>query len=196
MIEVPKFHPPFVLSERDGTRRTFFTRLEVVKALGESFLREALGEAFTADTVKFHHYGKDEYWPEVVCKGVRYVLTDSRGRVMQASDFADLFRPYQPWWVYRYRFYNGQGPVPGTRKWKAGHHMFRHPRTAQERRMALVADPDDALALPRPRRTGLHLPSAWDDLYPKARRNRSWKQFRKTQYKPRKSKKAGVAGQD
>lgn len=194
MIEIPKIAAPFVLIGLNGTRRTFFTRLDVVNALGRRFLEKDLGAAFTADVVKHHVYGDGTVWREVVRPGVRFVLTDARGRVLQASDFADLFQKPWPWWAWRYRFYNGEGPVPGTRKWKAGQHMYRRPRTAQERRMAILVDPDDALAPPRPCRTGLHLPSAWDDLYPTSRRNNSWKQFRKTQYKPHKPKTSKQAG--
>lgn len=52
---------------------------------------------------------------------------------------------------------------------------MRHPRTTQERRAS-----QDGYA--RPSRNIRNLPSAYDDLQPG--RSRSWKNTRRTQYRP------------
>jgi len=53
---------------------------------------------------------------------------------------------------------------------------FRHPHTTQERRFW-----DDEYG--RRNRAPVRLPNYYDDVYPRSRRDRSWKRFRDTRYK-------------
>ncbi len=62
---------------------------------------------------------------------------------------------------------------------------LRHMRTTQERRKACAAEQMARAAeepAPRARRTHRTLPQLWDDIFRKTWR--TWKKYRKTQYKP------------
>lgn len=62
-------------------------------------------------------------------------------------------------------------PVPGTgRKWR--YHGERKPKTKQERSQEVPT---------RAKRNSTNLPTSWDDIY--SENQRSWKKFRKTQWK-------------
>lgn len=78
-----------------------------------------------------------------------------------------------------------QAPVPCTGK-RGGGRYFRRMRTTQEIKAALflLADEDAAEhgVRARPSRNGRNLVNVWDDV-PIQRDDRSWKNFRKTQWK-------------
>ena len=63
---------------------------------------------------------------------------------------------------------------------------LRHPRTQQERRVNgkrnHITD-DDCKVKTRPKRNQVHLPCLWDDVLNHSWYDRSWKRYRKTQYK-------------
>lgn len=65
--------------------------------------------------------------------------------------------------------------------------MYRHPRTTQEQRengkRCHVIWIDDYPIKIRPSRSMSHLPTCWDDIYRNDVRDRSWKKYRKTQYR-------------
>lgn len=78
-------------------------------------------------------------------------------------------------------------PVPRTGKGKAGYRWFKHPKTAQEMREYYkinIEKMDTRYPIHyRTKRTPSHLPTVWDDQTQSDWGNRSWKEFRKTQYK-------------
>lgn len=78
-----------------------------------------------------------------------------------------------------------EAPVPRTGK-RGGGRYYRRMKTTQERREALglLADAEAAEygVKARPARNGSNLPHAWDD-FPIQRDDRSWKRFRKNQWK-------------
>ncbi len=81
--------------------------------------------------------------------------------------------------MYRY------DPVAGVRcrRGSAYGKYFRYPSTAQESRQ-YYAYPGYV----RPKRRHHRLPNAWDDIWRETvRHSRSWKLYRKTQYKERKA---------
>ena len=57
--------------------------------------------------------------------------------------------------------------------------MFRNPRTSQEIRVSLAHEADYGIRI---RVARLKLPTKLSDLEPSSSRNRSWKEFRRTQY--------------
>jgi hypothetical protein len=74
--------------------------------------------------------------------------------------------------------------IPCIHKHKASHNMWRQMRTFQQiRESGFLHHDEDAKYhhIVEPKLE--NLPTMWDDFYPQARRNRSWKQYRKTQYK-------------
>ncbi len=173
MFVVPKAHARFVLRHRDGRRRFFYSREEVVRQLGEDFLRERIGARFFRSSVANGFLMRP-------C--VDYVLEDDLGRALSARDFEDLFYrrraiAWRPSWLDSYC---GGGPVPGTGRSRKGSY-FRGPHTTDERRMNQHIDADEPQA--RPCRCERHLPTSWDDRPVAARLVRSWKRYRRTQWK-------------
>lgn len=98
-----------------------------------------------------------------------------------------------PRWFYRYGNYKPErdfrkNPVPctGKRRWTG---FCRHVATTGELRatQGLEADLRDIEDFPIPvkiRRSRKTIPTLWDDV-PFARRGDSWKNYRKTRYKPK-----------
>ena len=75
----------------------------------------------------------------------------------------------------RYQFWDGLGPVPGTRKHRGGYRYFRRPQTIGQRSSACAgARFDDGLEAlsesmlrkidARPSRNARNLPNSWDDI--------------------------------
>ena len=58
-------------------------------------------------------------------------------------------------------------------------HSHRHPKTQQERKNSVSVDGDEPKV--RAKRNKRNLPTNWDDMSPE--RQRSWKKYRKTQFK-------------
>jgi hypothetical protein len=84
---------------------------------------------------------------------------------------------------YRHR----QGPVPWVSRWENGR-CFRRPRTTNERRANCAVNTltevleNHGLAFKvRPKRSSHRLPTVYDDIF--LRRQRSWKEYRRTQQK-------------
>jgi hypothetical protein len=188
MYVVPALNAPFVLKRRDGATWTYATLAEVLRSLRAPYWCVRLGAEYTPDRVKLHFDVDGRLlWREVVCHGVDHILVDSAGRVLSCEDLERLGRQanlLKPWVSRRARalqFYPGYGPVPGTAKRRGGHHMYRRPGTTPARRDAQVVDPLEPQV--RARRRPANLLNAWDDEFISARRSRSWKRHRRTQWK-------------
>lgn len=82
-------------------------------------------------------------------------------------------------WQWRFRYWNGEGPVPGTRKSRGGYAFYRRPKTQAERR-ANQGIPEDGEPVVRGARKPHSLPSAWDDIR-RSRVERNWKSQHKGQ---------------
>ena len=77
--------------------------------------------------------------------------------------------------MWRYRYGNG---------YKRGNgHCYRRPKTTQEHRWAHAWDDEEFAPKPRGRRCGHNLPTAWDDIWRWKSDSKSWKNYRKTQWK-------------
>lgn len=167
-----------------GECRAFDSRASALRELGASFIRHQVGPQFRTSC---HYVGPNGAVHHSV-KIASYVLRDDLGQPMGLEDFADLLPPEDP--LYRFRWerwavptWNGEGPVPGTgRRGNYGYH--RRPRTQAERRLNqfLDSDVEDGAPRVRAKRSAHNLPDAWDDLNRPLER-RSWKAYRRTQYK-------------
>jgi len=108
-----------------------------------------------------------------------YDITTELGDDVTYDDIPSAFQPKkkkQPsYW------YNGFGSGKGRRRY------FRRPKTTQERRKSFDIDREDRELYGvkiRPSRNATNLPDTWDDIK-HARRGDNWKNYRKTQYKPK-----------
>lgn len=89
---------------------------------------------------------------------------------------------------YNWRYWNGEGSVPGTGK-KGYRRYYRRPKTMNARKAAaetLFASDDDIydIFIPvRSSRSMWRLPNSWDDIPRASNSSNNWKRFRTTQYK-------------
>lgn len=91
-------------------------------------------------------------------------------------------RARERWGNYEFR----RGPISGLskrRRWFKNSH--RSPKTTQERRELSHWEVDEDIHdyKIKVRKDRNELPTHWDDLYRQSRRDRSWKNYRKTQWK-------------
>jgi hypothetical protein len=169
----------------DGQVRVFKSYSQALKELGIRWIQSNVGAQFcTFDG--FKHRLQGERWAYIPAyTGAYAIMRNDLGDVVTARDFYALRKPNPfPWWRSRYDNWNGEGPVPGTAKRKAGKHYCRKLGTTQERRLAQSVDPDEPG--PRPARSASNLPDSHDDYSVAARDDRSWKSFRRNQWKAQK----------
>ena len=129
-----------------------------------------------------YYFAREPFGP------ARPILLDVHADVLntgreKALNVGDLYRRGRTLmtaktWFYRggRRFWNGEGPVPGTGR-IGSYSYFRRPETMAERRQNCAVDPAEPAA--RARRQ--NLPSSWDDIC------RTWMRNWKAQHKGRKA---------
>lgn len=142
---------------------------ETLKKLSYSWIASNVGPHFHA----FTGAGYVDY---------QYILRNDVGETITAESFFSLrgksagqCRPR------RFQRWNGHGPVPGTGRSRVSHY-FRNIRYINAKRAAQYLA-DEGESAPRATRSVNLLPDAWNDLKIYSRRFRSWKQFRKTQWR-------------
>jgi hypothetical protein len=82
----------------------------------------------------------------------------------------------------RVPYERGDGPVPRTGKCGGSYRWHRRPQTQPERRASQELWVDGHFLPVRARRQ--NIPNAWDDIVRFDKRNRNWKRYRKTRWKP------------
>jgi hypothetical protein len=130
-----------------------------------------------------NHYRRPETESRVfytpVYHEASYIMRNDGGRPLTYADFyVPLRHAYRP----KSRPWNGAGPVPGTRKPKAGCHRRRNVSYANAFRVAITFTDEGEVAA-RPKRTKSLIPSRWDYCEVHGRMDRSWKRFRSHQWK-------------
>lgn len=178
MHKIPEHITGVTLFRRDGLSRAFASFAAALEALGYDWIVKNVGAHFREFTGHERCLINDRWVRFPTYREAEFILRDDQGRVVTGADFNDLLprRSY----FYRFSFWNGEGPVPGTGGWGNGHY-FRHPKTMAERRQAQQVDPDEPA--PRPARSSANIPNAWDDYWVASRDDVNWKRFRRTQYK-------------
>jgi hypothetical protein len=181
MVVIQAYQTAVTLFGRDGGVRVFPSKQSARRELGLSWIRKNVGRDFRV----FSHtsnFGGKVFERYAVYIDHLYVMRDDFGGILTAEDFATPSPCRTGWSIYRrYRFWNGDGPVPGLFRWR-GRHYFRHPRTQNERRLAFAIT-DQGEVPPRARRNHRNLVNAYDDLRINAREIRNWKRYRRTQWK-------------
>lgn len=142
---------------------------EALKKLGYSWITSNVGPHFRVFTgAAYVDY--------------QYTLRNDVGEIITAESFFALRCKSAD--QYRSRLFlhwNGLGPVPGTGRSRVSHY-FRNIRYINAKRAAQYLA-DEGESAPRAARSVNLLPDAWDDLKIYSRRFRSWKQFRRTQWR-------------
>ncbi|MFL9881327.1 hypothetical protein PQR63_23220 [Herbaspirillum rhizosphaerae] len=153
------------LFERNGNFVVFRSMKEVLKKLGYPWINSNVGPHFRIFT-------------GIAYKDYQYILRNDLGETVTAESFIALHvKSVQKYRTHRFE----HGPVPGTGNGKPSRY-FRNIRYINARRAAQYFANDGEIT-PRAARTINLLPDAWDDLKISSRRFRSWKQFRKTQWR-------------
>lgn len=166
---IPALPAVFWLQRNNRPVARFDSLQALVLALGINAVREHHLNALRPVWVE-HWESPREVWS--VCEeGVGpvswlQVLLAHRGMVYRAPAFD--------------AFWNGEGAVPRTGKRRGGR-CCRRPKTTQELRMVSAVLYEEGEPDWRTRRKSL--PTTWDDLWRDTGATRSWKKYRKTQYK-------------
>jgi len=115
---------------------------------------------------------RHDQWP---ARYYLYVLRDSFGDLIDPEKIRDDHQQRHPyrstWWYF----------PGGKRNWRHGY--FRRIRTFQERKWAHAWDDEDDAPKCRAARQGHNLPDPWDDIPHFDQDDRSWKRYRKHQWK-------------
>lgn len=168
MQSIPPYQPAIKIFSHAGLVATCDSLEAALSFLGDSWV-----EAY----VYAYRFG------ELACKP-GFILRTEAGEEVAPEAILSLYRARMVFRGRRWRSFNewnGTGPVPGTGRPRGGHY-YRRIRNANERRQAFWIAEEGEVA-PRPARNFKNLPDNWDDYRVSARESRSWKRFRKTQYK-------------
>jgi len=157
------------LFERNGNVVVFRSMKEALKKLGYSWITINVGPHFRI----FIDGGYTDY---------SYIMRNDVGESVTAESFAVLrVKPVRRYRTRQFKYWNGDGSVPGTGR-RGGTHYFRNIRYINTKRAAQYFSDEGEIA-PRAARTVSCLPDAWDDLAISSRYCRSWKQYRKAQWR-------------
>lgn len=196
MHDIKPYSPTshITLFDESGPVQEFSSKEEALAVLGVRWVMTQVGPHFRTWLSTNRHSVRDEaasalagcdVWVSVyqqVYQTYPYILRDDQGNTLVYADLASPRRPYIGCWALRrHPQWNGEGPVPGVRKYRGGRRYYRRLRTTNERRQAQRMDPSDVM--PRGRRSARMLPNAWDDYVRGDREDRNWKRHRKHQWK-------------
>lgn len=183
MHNIPPGFSGLRLIARDGSVERFDSPIHLLKSKGYRWLQSNVGEHF--DTFSHREVIKNEEGEAVGFRSVYhhapFIVRNAQDEPLSADEICKQVTFSRPAFVpRRFQFWNGEGPVPWTGRSRWGRY-YRRPRTAQARRMSLVADPSDIP--PRAKRNKANLRTSWDDLKRSTSGHRNWKRFRRHQYK-------------
>ena len=191
MIVIPPYQTAVSLFHKDGSVHVYATLAEAKKQLGLRWIAQNVGAHFREYRYTPQYFSYGESCPPIPGEAVYderdYVMRDDFGQPLTHADFASLApkRPYVYRWEMKYRLWNGEGPVPGSRKRRGGRHYCRRLRVVRTLRQSYPVYEDFEVA-PRGHRSSRNLPDTRDGHLVAAREDRSWKRYRKTQYKMKK----------
>lgn len=179
---IKPYEAAVTLFQKNGAARHFSSKSAALKALGRKFIADKVGPDFHVFVERTFLAGA-KYAAEIVYEEFEFVMRDDFGGKLVFEHFYDLLpqRKKLSRWARMYGSYSGVGAVPGTGRGRS--HCgtyYRRPKTTHDRRWSQAVDDDIA---PRPSRRVRGLPSAWDDFCRSDFKDKSWKRFRKFQYK-------------
>lgn len=178
------------LHHKSGIIAQYLDLNDVLNKLGYSFILNNVGEGF------------ERVVREPVIKGMcivdytysvennNYILLNEFGKFLTAKDFSEIVRGHRVeriqkrrTKIYKYRI----SPVPGTGKIRNKFsNSLRSPKTQSERRANFdnfYEDEDGFISTIKIRDKRKALPTEWSDYQRSQYSSRSWKLYRKNQYK-------------
>lgn len=182
MKYIKPYEPAVTLFGRDGSVRVFKSMSAAYRALGLPWIRENVGAHFSVFVCREHYTALFEPSKSIYAEA-DYVMRNDLGEILTAQSFQPLREKEikRRYWG-RYAQWNGEGPVPGTRKYRGGRYYFRRIRHLNARRLCFTIAEEGEVP-PRAARDVHHLPNNWDDYGVAAREDINWKRFRKQQWK-------------
>ena len=185
MKVIPPYQTTVTLFGLDGTVLHFKSLKRALKALGFNWICEKVAREFCLFKGCCAVGADSPLLPTYV--GSAFIMRDDNGLPLTADDFKELVQERKKLsrWRARQKLlenWYGKGPVPFVHKRSAGQHTYRRIRHANARRQAVEVAEEGEIA-PRARRNLKNLPNNWDDYLVAAREIRSWKRFRKHQWK-------------
>jgi hypothetical protein len=187
MLVIPPYQTAIRLFHKDGSVVVYASLAVAKSKLGLRWIADNVGKHFREYDYTPHYFSGGGGNPPIagtpVYRESKYIMRNDAGEPVTRADFAvhNPPLPYVSRWSLRHGNWNGEGPVPGVHKHRGGSH-FRHIRTTRSRRLAIAIFEEGEVA-PRGRQRSWGIPDAWDDFGVAAREDRSWKRYRKTQYK-------------
>jgi hypothetical protein len=189
MIVIPPYQTAVSLFCKDGSVSVYASLAQAKKELGIRWIARSVGKHFREYLCTTRTYDTDDDGNLVTVRKPEfqeseYVMRDDAGQPVTLADFQALTsrEKYISYWARKYATWNGEGPVPGVRKWRGGRHYFRHFHVMHSRRQASFFAEEGEVA-PRCSQNEHGIPDPWDDQHVSAREDRSWKRYRRTQYK-------------
>jgi len=185
---IPKYETGVTLFSRSGEVWTYKSLKLALKSLGYRWIAENVGPEFMVG--RRSRGCRDEAWMQAYMPEVdleyQYIMRDDFGGIVVADTFEaereKRKKKRLSRWQMMYHTWNGEGPVPGVHRPRGGRY-YRRPATYQERKQAGLVLAEEGEVAPRPSRKANNLTDAWDDYLIAARKDRSWKRHRKTQYR-------------
>ncbi len=196
-----KFNTVFLYSAK-GDVVVYDSKTIAFRELGFNFIAFSTGKELRILGKLFSHF----IYPEHVRKNTDvfnkhypnsrqlhhadFILVNEYGEVLSIDDFEDVIiserakNDKKAYFTKRREIkgWNGTGPVPYTGGWRKGHY-FRHPVTLQALKAACGICKEEGEPPMRGNRTRKNIPDSWSDIHRSDRYDRSWKNYRKQQYK-------------
>lgn len=183
MYIIKPYETAVTLFHVDGNVCTYPSLRAALKDLDLAWISRNVGEHF----VRYTH--TESCWRDGErVKGERiyqthsFIMRNDEGKPVTRADFGDLVPKSVPWYRRSYLEWSGQGPVPGTRKPKAGTDLYQRGYPARVRRTTFTVL-EEGEVRPRPKQDmGYLYDDPWD-WYSYDRCNRSWKHYRNQQWR-------------
>ena len=174
MQTIKPYTPAVYLIGHAGIVATYASAKAALDALGINWFLDNLGDTF--DTACY----LIRSWPVVERRS--FVLRTEQGDPITLKEILALRRTKNSALAWnRLANWNGKGPVPGTGRHRRGGYC-RSIRHVGAKRQTFFIEEEGEVA-PRAARKLRNLPDGWDDYPISARFDRSWKRYRKHQYK-------------
>jgi len=198
------------LCSKAGIVETYESKEAAFKKLGFSFIKNSIGFEFDIPNRRLYQSSCERVFFGNKPSGIAgktnqkayadicgdgflkrysdFVLRNEYGENLTIIEFAELaIKQRKEWDDRRYirrslDTWNGEGPVPGTGKFRSYGSFWRHPKTFAALRTAAEFLDENEVPV-RAKRTAGHIPTTRDDRVRSDYRIKSWKKYRKTQYK-------------
>lgn len=178
------------LHNKKGLVLAFIDLQDAYNQLGYSFIFNYVGTNFLKVTRRPIIKGMIIVDYEYVIEQNQFILLDENGNFLTANDFYSIEKEQRINRIRKKReiaeFEFRRGSIPGIHRYKKRSLRLKHPKTQNERKQNINEFYENHLGeiirIPV-RKCRLDLPTLWDEFLKSNYKDRSWKNFRKKQYK-------------